>query len=86
MSPTRGWWNMTCWNGLSLDQQNRLIEVGNLPIGYVPEGDCDNPAQVEITTMWDVSPGPRFYCIECAIEYTELCRRIVARQQEGRKS
>ena len=36
----RGWYGMACWNGLSADQQRRLLEWGNLPFGYTPEGDC----------------------------------------------
>ena len=61
---------MTCWNALSTAQQARLIEVGNLPYGYEPEGDgCTNGAEVEITTMYDAAPGPRFMCLACAIDY-----------------
>jgi hypothetical protein len=67
---TRGWWNLACWNGLSADQQNRLINVGNLPIGYRPEGGgCNNGAEVCVETMYDTAPGPRFYCVACAVEY-----------------
>ena len=65
----RGWWHMTCWNGLSAEQQKRLIEVGNLPLGYEPEGVCLNGAEVEVTTTWDWAPGPRFYCLPCATEF-----------------
>jgi hypothetical protein len=65
----RGYWNMPCWNGLSRDQQRRLIEVGNLPWGYEPEGECQRGAELEITTMYDVAPGPRFYCGPCAIKF-----------------
>lgn len=68
---TRGWWNMACWNGLSHDQQRRLIEVGNLPIDYQPEGDCPNGAEVCIETMHDEASGPRFYCVPCAIAFLE---------------
>lgn len=66
---TRGWWGMSCWNGLSAEQQRRLIEVGVLPWGYRPEGTCPNGAEVEVTTMYDMAPGPRFYCRPCAAEY-----------------
>lgn len=66
---TRGWWNMHCWNGLSDRQQRRLINIGNLPIGYTAEGWCDRPAEVEVTTMYDEAPGPRFYCVPCAINF-----------------
>jgi hypothetical protein len=65
---TRGWWNMACWNGLSTEQQQRLIHVGNLEFGYEPTGDCPNPAQVAIEMERDAAPGPRFYCLPCAIE------------------
>lgn len=65
----RGWWNMACWNGLSEAQQARLVAWGNLPMGYVAGGLCTNGAEVEVTTMWDESPGPRFYCRRCAIAY-----------------
>jgi hypothetical protein len=47
----------------------RLLEHGNLEWGYEPEGECLNGAEVEITTQWDVAPGPRFYCTTCAIDY-----------------
>lgn len=67
--PTRGWWNMACWNGLSAAQHARLIEYGNLPIDYQPEGDCPNPASVAVETENDAAPGPRFYCGPCAIIY-----------------
>ena len=67
----RGYWGMPCWNGLSAAQQQRLIEVGNLPIGYRPEGECQNGAELEVTTMYDVAPGPRFFCLSCAVKYLE---------------
>ena len=65
----RGWWDMACWNGLSPDQQHRLIAVGNLPWGYQPEGTCPRGAAVAIETDNDLAPGPRFYCLDCAIGY-----------------
>jgi hypothetical protein len=70
----RGWWNMVCWNGLSEAQQARLIEVGNLPLGYRPEGSCQRGAKVAIETDEDVAPGPRFYCLDCAIGYLALLK------------
>jgi hypothetical protein len=63
------WWNMRCWNGLSVEQQERLLTVGNLPIDYIPEGGCPNGAEVAIETQWDQAAGPRFYCCECAVSY-----------------
>jgi hypothetical protein len=60
---------MPCWNGLSADQQRRLIEWGNLPLGFVPSGPCTSGAEVAIETEHDKAPGPRFYCRACAIEY-----------------
>lgn len=63
----RGWYNLACWNGLSAAQQQRLIEHGNLPLGYRPEGDCQHGAEVAIETAADAAPGPRFYCRPCAI-------------------
>jgi len=60
---------MACWNGLSEDQQRRLIEHGNLPFGYQAEGWCSYGAEVEVTTMEDEAPGPRFYCLVCATAY-----------------
>lgn len=60
---------MPCWNGLSEAQQSRLISHGNLPLGYQPEGECENPADCEITTQDDIAPGPRFYCYRCGAEY-----------------
>jgi hypothetical protein len=65
----RGWWNMACWNGLSLEQQEFLRTEGYLEFGYTPRGVCQRGAEVEVTTMWDEFPGPRFYCVECAAEY-----------------
>lgn len=64
-----GWWGMACWNALSSEQQRTLIEVGVLPIGYVPEGDCENPATVCIECEDDEAPGPRFYCAGCGARY-----------------
>ena len=66
---TRGWWNMACFNGLSEEQQRRLIEVGNLPLGYEPAGYCDRGAEVAIECEGDEAPGPRFYCLICAVCY-----------------
>ena len=60
---------MACFNGLSPLQQQRVVEHGNLPFGYEPAGTCTNGAEVEVTTMWDRFPGPRFYCLSCAIEF-----------------
>ena len=62
-----GWLGLTCWNGLSPDQQQRLIEHGNLEIGYTPEGSGPNGAEVSIETAHDKAPGPRFYCWSCAM-------------------
>lgn len=70
----RGMWGMACWNGLSAEQQERLVTWGNLPIGYEPRGECLNGAEVEVTTMWDRSPGPRFYCVDCALGYLALVK------------
>ena len=67
----RGWWGLTCFNGLSREQQHRLVMHGNLPFGYQPDGDCPNGAEVEVTTMHDLRPGPRFYCVGCAVEYLQ---------------
>lgn len=62
---------MACWNGLSDEQQQRLIQVGNLPFGYQPEGICPNGAECAIELPDDKAPGPRFYCRRCAVEYLE---------------
>ena len=69
IASARGYWSMYCWNGLSEAQQERLIKVGNLPIGYKPEGECPNGAEMEVITMYDESPGPRFYCLDCGIGF-----------------
>lgn len=74
----RGMWGMWCWNGLSDEQQRRLIEVGNLPMGYRPLGECSNGAEVEVFTVWDPAPGPRFYCLTCA---TEFLQQLPARRE-----
>jgi len=60
---------MHCWNGLSRAQQTELIEVGGLAIGFQPQGECQRPAECEITTQYDAAPGPRFYCLPCALLY-----------------
>ena len=65
----RGWYNLTCWNGLSQHQQSVLIRVGTLPIGSKPMGECLQGAAVAIETEDDTAPGPRFYCRPCAIAY-----------------
>jgi hypothetical protein len=62
---------MHCWNGLSETQQRRLLEWGNLPWGYEPEGECRNGAEVGIETVLDAAPGPRFYCRTCAVAFLE---------------
>jgi len=62
---------MACWNGLSDEQQHRLIDVGNLEFGYEPAGRCPNGARVAIETEQDTAPGPRFYCVPCALVYLE---------------
>jgi hypothetical protein len=69
---------MACWNALSTEQQDRLINLGNLEFGYTPEGtECDRGAEVEVTTMYDESPGPRFYCIPCAQAYLAKMRAVM---------
>jgi hypothetical protein len=65
----RGWWGLFCFNALSAAQQERLVVHGNLPFGYRPEGRCPRGAEVEVTTVDDATPGPRFYCRLCAILY-----------------
>lgn len=72
----RGWWNMVCWNRLSAEQQERLLTIGNLPLGYAPGGGtCEQGiAEVEVATIWDVAPGPRFYCLDCALGYLALVK------------
>jgi hypothetical protein len=71
LGPTRGWWNMVCWNGLSLAQQEHLIDSGYLPWGYEPAGECPRPAAVAIETSTDRAPGPRFYCYICGIDHLQ---------------
>jgi hypothetical protein len=71
------WWGMNCWNGLSAEQQRFLVVEGYLPFGYVPQGDCPNGAEVEITTMYDETPGPRFYCAGCGSIYLQHLREEV---------
>lgn len=68
-----GWYGMGCWNGLSTEQQERLIDVGVLAVGrWRPEGGtCDSGAEVAVETEHDVSPGPRFYCRPCAISFLQ---------------
>jgi hypothetical protein len=66
-----GWWGLTCWNGLSPEQQRQLVEVGTLEIGYHPEGRCPNGAHVAIEMQGDKAPGPRFYCLGCALDHLQ---------------
>lgn len=73
LPPERGEsFNLGCWNGLSHQQQRRLIEVGNLEFGYKMEGLCKNGAEIAIETAYDEAPGPRFYCHACAITYLTM--------------
>jgi len=66
----RGWYDLGCFNGLTGSDQRRVVYWGNLEIGYDRNGGrCHNPAEVEVTTVHDAMPGPRFYCLPCAIEY-----------------
>jgi hypothetical protein len=60
---------MACFNGLSVEQQVRLVVHGNLPFGYHPEGECLNGAECGIETEEDTAPGSRFYCYPCAAKY-----------------
>lgn len=62
-------WGMHCWNGLSAEQAEFLRTEGYLPIFTAPQGECLSGAEVEVTTMYDKFPGPRFYCLPCAVEY-----------------
>lgn len=79
----RGMWNMPCFNGLSDAQKKRVVEWGNLPMGYEPEGPCLEPAEIEIQTVWDHYPGPRFYCRRCAVERIyEVDRAVGGTQRE----
>lgn len=76
----RGWWGMYCFNGLSTEQQTFLVQEGYLEFGYRPEGDCLRGAEIEITTMHDEMPGPRFYCRPCAIRYlleSDMPERVI---------
>lgn len=65
----RGFWGMHCFNALSLDQQLMVVVEGYLPMGWQPEGECPFPADCEITTRGDITPGPRFYCYACGVKY-----------------
>jgi hypothetical protein len=79
MRPKKGWWNMACFNALSPAQQQHLVTVGVLPFGYRPEGGtCLNGAEVGVETQDDKFPGPRFYCLSCAIAYLEEKSRQAA--------
>ena len=66
---------MTCWNGLSPERREFLRTQGYVEFGHVPDGPCPNPAEVEVTTMWDEFPGPRFYCLACSVRFlSEMSR------------
>lgn len=74
MPRSGGWFGLACWNALSRDQQRRLVEHGNLPIGYEPEGpegSCPRGAEIGVETSDDIAPGPRFYCRPCAIAFLQ---------------
>lgn len=62
---------MNCFNGLSKAQQKQLVDIGVLEYGWQPEGWCEHPATVAIETEEDATPGPRFYCLPCALAYVE---------------
>lgn len=76
MPAARGLWGLSCWNALSPEQQDCLRNVGVLQIGYTYEGtECDRGAEIGIERPYrgDEKPGPRFYCLPCALNYiTEL--------------
>jgi hypothetical protein len=67
---------MACWNGLSHEQQRLLIEKGVLPMGrWEPEGGtCEKGAEVAVEVESDEAPGPRFYCLDCALGYLALVK------------
>jgi len=70
VTAVRGWFGLSCWNALSTEQQDRLIEHGGLPLGSLAEGDsCTSGASVAIERQDDTAPGPRFYCRPCAVQY-----------------
>lgn len=72
MPAERGWWGLPCFNALSAEQQTFLVDEGYLPWGWKPEGTaCTSGAEVEVTTMWDKTPGPRFYCLPCTVKFLE---------------
>jgi len=83
---SKGWYDLLCFNSLSGELQARLVYYGNIPLGSPAEGRCHNPAEVEITTVHDAMPGPRFYCLPCAVQYltnmyatqVELANEIIA--------
>lgn len=69
MGSRSGWYRLSCFNGLSGLQQQRVLEWGNLPFGYEAEGECSRGAEVAIEFADDPTPGPRFLCRQCAAEY-----------------
>jgi hypothetical protein len=79
----RGLYGLVCWNGLSADQQQRLLTWGNLPIGYQPHGECPNPAECGIETRDDVAPGSRFYCYPCGAEYLSQLNKEMNKEKDG---
>lgn len=75
MNPT-GYWQMWCFNALSREQREQVVIQGYLDIGWQPEKvECAEAAELEVETVYDAMPGPRFYCIPCAIKYLEQLRR-----------
>jgi hypothetical protein len=57
-----------CWNSLSIEDQQRLIDghYGPLITARSDHG-CTSHARVALEFVGDASPGPRFYCIRCAV-------------------
>lgn len=79
------WYEMNCFNALSPAQQKELVEVGVLEFGWYPQGWCETPATVAIETEDDATPGPRFYCLPCALAYMEELFNRASAEAEQRQ-
>lgn len=55
-----------CWNAYLKDNQEFHALTGSGLERLDPQG-CRNRSHVAIETIEDIGPGPRWYCIPCAI-------------------
>lgn len=59
-----------CWNGMTEVQQAHVAQWGSPDPEDYGGGSCPNRAEVEVGELGTM-PGPRFYCVPCAIELVQ---------------